>query len=179
MIEGILSVNECLKLHDLAGQVCFDIVEIGSYKGKSTGCIASATKLPVYAIDLWDLRHYDFEPSVRVKQRGFYLAQTYKAFLENMKPFKNVIPVKGDSREIGKVWNRSIGLLFIDGNHSFDFVKSDYEKFGKYVVSGSGRIAFHDIVIKGVERVIEEIVKPSGQWTDFELTDTLWTARKL
>ena len=71
-----------------------------------------------------------------------------KPFIANMRKYglTNVIPVKGDSREIGKVWNMPLGALFIDGDHRFDWVKSDYDLFGKFIVPG-GYLALHDIVI--------------------------------
>ncbi|MHA2339428.1 MAG: class I SAM-dependent methyltransferase [Candidatus Hodarchaeales archaeon] len=41
--------------------------------------------------------------------------------------------------------NRKIDVLFIDGDHSYEGVKKDFEIFSKYVKKG-GIIAFHDIV---------------------------------
>ena len=40
---------------------------------------------------------------------------------------------------------RPVDLLFIDGDHSYDGVRSDYEAYGRLVRPG-GLIAFHDIV---------------------------------
>jgi cephalosporin hydroxylase len=39
-----------------------------------------------------------------------------------------------------------LDFLFIDGDHSFEGVSSDYEMYGPYVRSDGGIIAFHDIV---------------------------------
>ena len=177
-IEGIMSNAECLKLNRLAELSESSILEIGAYKGKSTACIASGTKHDVYSLDLWDLRSADFKPSRKVTSRGYYLNKTYKQFLENISNFDNVVPVKGDSKEIGKIWRIDLGMLFIDGDHTFDGFLSDYSLFAPYLISG-GFLAVHDYVIEPVAKVIEEIIKPSGLWDSFELTDSLWTARKI
>lgn len=39
-----------------------------------------------------------------------------------------------------------IDVLFIDGDHSYDGTKDDFQRYSKYVSSPKGIIAFHDIV---------------------------------
>jgi len=178
MIDSALTEKECAKLGELSKACQGAIVEIGSYKGRSTIAMAKVSMdKTVYAIDLWDMRYYDFSPSPKVAERGFYLAKTFKEFMYNMQVAgtTNVIPVKGDSHEIGKVWNIPIGLLFIDGDHSYKSVLMDYLLYSKHLIKG-GYIAFHDHVLEPIARVIHEKVKP--EFTDYELTDTLWTAKK-
>lgn len=179
-VPGIMFKAECLKLHMLARHSEDNILEIGAYKGRSTCCIASATKHNLYSMDLWDLRNADFKPSKKVISRGYFLTDTYKQFLNNVSLFslKNVISVKGDSKEIGKIWKISLGMLFIDGDHTYDGFLSDYSLFAKHVISG-GFLAVHDYVIKPVATVIEEVIKPSGLWESFELTDSLWSAKRI
>ncbi|MBI5210003.1 MAG: glycosyltransferase [Elusimicrobia bacterium] len=60
--------------------------------------------------------------------------------------------VRGDSRDEGilarvqeLLGGRKADLLFIDGDHSYDAVKSDFERYSPLVREG-GMIAFHDIV---------------------------------
>ncbi len=43
---------------------------------------------------------------------------------------------------------RKIDLLFIDGNHVYQFVKRDYEMYAPLVREGGGIIAFHDIMLE-------------------------------
>jgi predicted O-methyltransferase YrrM len=58
--------------------------------------------------------------------------------------------------------NRGLDLLFIDGDHSYEGVKKDFEMYSALVTSG-GIIAFHDIVpgpevnVGGVPRFWNEI----------------------
>lgn len=178
-IKGVLYDLECLKLQSIAKESEYPIVNIGTYCGKSTAFLASGTKQKVYAIDLWDLRAVDYKPTENDKRRGYHQRASYGAFVANMRKYglTNVIPVKGDSREISKVWNMPLGALFIDGDHRFDWVKSDYDLFGKFIVPG-GYLALHDIVIGHVQRLVDEVIAPSGLWTDIEIVETLWVARR-
>jgi len=69
------------------------------------------------------------------------------------------IEIIGDSKLVE--WDKSIDVLFIDGDHSYDYVKSDFERFSPYVREG-GLILMHDISIKsfGVCKYWEEISYP-------------------
>lgn len=48
--------------------------------------------------------------------------------------------------------NKKVDFLFIDGDHSYDGVKKDFEMYSPFVKEG-GIIAFHDIVIGSFESV--------------------------
>lgn len=178
-IIGVMHEAECLKLHELAKASKHPIVNIGTYQGLSTAHLASGTKQNVYAIDIWDKQPAGFTPSERYLLRGYHLKKTQDIFLKNMEKHNltNVIPVKGDSMAIGKTWDKPIGGLFIDGDHRYEFVLSDYRLFAKHVVD-DGWLAIHDYHIKDVRRVIDEIIIPSGLWTDFELIETLWVTKR-
>jgi predicted O-methyltransferase YrrM len=53
--------------------------------------------------------------------------------------------------------NKTIDFLFIDGDHSYKAVKSDFENYSKFVRKG-GIVAFHDInLIKDVKRFWNEV----------------------
>jgi len=173
-VEGILSSIEGAFLAQMAAQVEDTILEIGSYKGRSTCYLASATNNLVVALDLWDLRSEDFKPSRKVTQRGYYKLETFKVFKENVdrKGLTNILPVKGDSKEIGKIWNIPLGMLWIDGDHAYSGVLSDYQSFHRFVRPG-GFLAFHDFVIRDVQRVVEESVIPSGLWEDYKLVGSI------
>jgi predicted O-methyltransferase YrrM len=69
-----------------------------------------------------------------------------------MKRLKQTVhAVHGDSHEAemlhrlcGALDHRPIDLLFIDGDHTYDGVRSDYSMYSPLVRRG-GLIAFHDI----------------------------------
>lgn len=99
------------------------IVEIGSYKGKSTCYLASRATAHVYAIDAWDL------PGNINGRFGFNHA--FPEFREQvvlMGYSTKVTPIVGWGADIGHGWKGSeVGLLFVDGDHSEKAVREDVE----------------------------------------------------
>ena len=69
-------------------------------------------------------------------------------------------------------WAEPVDLLHIDGNHAYEAVRADYEKWSPLVTEG-GWIAFHDSQWRDVGRFIREI---AGDWRDPSVTQSLWTA---
>lgn len=71
-----------------------------------------------------------------------------------VKEFHNVIGDSTSQESKNKVNSiikeGELDFLFIDGGHTYDVVKSDYETYSKYVRKG-GIIAFHDVI--GLEEV--------------------------
>jgi predicted O-methyltransferase YrrM len=71
----------------------------------------------------------------------------------------------------GLLGGRTLDLLFIDGDHSYDGVKKDFEMYSPLVAKG-GTIAFHDIVpgaeetVGGVPRFWSEI-KQTRRFVEF------------
>jgi predicted O-methyltransferase YrrM len=138
-----------------------NIVEIGSYKGRSTCCLGfgcRGTKKRVFAIDRFDggpdLPQYN----------------SYDDFCANVKRCglsECIQPVVGSSSEIAKDWNEPIGFLFIDGSHLYEDVVRDFENFFPHVVSG-GLIAFHDVhedhpgVLKAWHEIIKQRLANTG-----------------
>lgn len=149
------------------------IVEIGSYKGRSTCCLAlgskSAHREQVYAVD-----HFTGSPE---HQRGaasesaaiVETGTTFHLFQENIKKLgldDYVIPLKASSVEAAAGWARPIRLLFIDGDHSYEASRLDFETWAPHVVVG-GVIAFHDINhFEGVTRFYKELLRTSTAYRE-------------
>lgn len=116
-----------------------NIVEIGSFKGRSTCALASGcrgTQKRVFAID-----PFDGGPNWRRDEKAFF-----DEFTDNVKRCgvsEYVEPVVALSTEAGRSWTRPISLLFIDGSHEYEAVKTDFEIFFPHVSPG-GIVAFHD-----------------------------------
>lgn len=137
---------------------CVSIVEIGSYCGKSTTAIGLALK----ALGEKNLKLYAIDPHT-----GYELAQvpdTYEVLKEdlnhnNLEEYVQIIKAK--STEVK--WHKPIALLFIDGLHDYESVKSDFEHFHKFVVP-EGLIAFHDYAsyYPEVKKFVNEILQNSG-----------------
>ncbi len=116
------------------------IVEIGSFKGRSTCCLAygcRGTNKHVFAIDTFDGNSVDFP------HRGFF--QEFWRNIETRGLAAYVTPVLGRSADVVKTWKRPIRLLFIDGSHQYEDVLADFENFFPHVEPG-GVVAFHDVV---------------------------------
>jgi SAM-dependent methyltransferase len=116
------------------------IVEIGSFKGRSTACLALGcleTSKRVYAIDTFNGNDVDFEA------RNYF--DQFQFNLERLRLSAYVYPLVGWSTEIGKQWTEPIDLLFIDGSHQYDDVLADFESFYPHLKPG-GIVAFHDVV---------------------------------
>jgi predicted O-methyltransferase YrrM len=125
--EGMTSFEEAKLLYTLAREIrnsC--IVEVGSYRGRSTVALGRGSldgnKVPVYAIEpheeLTGVLGGKFGPP----DRGAF----YKAMLDTS-CYHVVRLVNLSSEIVCSNWNKKIGLLWIDGDHTYKGVKRDFE----------------------------------------------------
>lgn len=112
-----------------------NICEIGSYKGGSLFLISQAAGKGAKLISI-DV-NYPMERQILNKQL--------------VKPKQHVVTIKGDTRmnktflKVKRTFNEEpLDLLFIDGDHSIEGVKDDFEQYSQLVRKG-GVIVFHDI----------------------------------
>lgn len=141
-IEGLL-VSPCQErwLFKKAKSLRKDaiIVEIGSFKGRSTCCLALGcknTNKHVFAIDTFNGNNVDFD------KRDFF-----KEFWFNIQKCDvsaYVTPIRKYSTEVANTWNKNIDMLFIDGSHQYEDVIADFSGFFPCVVAG-GIVAVHDV----------------------------------
>ncbi len=116
-----------------------NIVEIGSFKGRSTCCLAfgcRGTKKHIFAVDSFNGNDWDFA------ERDFF--KEFQHNIERCGVGGTVEPVVGLSREVSKGWNTPIQMLFVDGSHRYEDVLADFEGFFPHVTDG-GLVAFHDV----------------------------------
>jgi cephalosporin hydroxylase len=160
-------------LKELAKQVKSGVIlEIGSKHGNSARAMALFAKVPVYAIDMWDLTFLgDDRPKIHLHDDKLF---------RRMTAGMNVIPVKGLSAEIAKVWSFPIGLLFIDGDHRYDGCMADYNGFAKHIIPG-GYLIFHDYEpgFPDVVRAVNEI-RQLEYWVDWRTGgfSIIWARRR-
>lgn len=183
---GTMPEVEGRALTRLASQSYGNILEIGAYMGKSTSylSIGAGDKI-IYTIDLWNFREIGYETKIKkggkAELRQWHASETYQKFLKNIEILgtSNVIPIKGISQEIAKIWNIPLGMVFIDGAHDYKSVRLDYEGFTKHLSPG-GILAMHDYVLKDVRRFIDSVVIPSGLWHNIEIINqNLFTATRM
>ena len=132
-VPGWLTDEEAETLYRL-GKGCRGtgvIVEIGSWKGRSTICLALGSKagnaVRVYAID----PHADY-------RFGEFKTNIERAGIEDL-----VTPIASLSQPAADNFEEPVELLWIDGSHEYELVKEDFEKWVPKVVEG-GTVAMHD-----------------------------------
>jgi MMP 1-O-methyltransferase len=155
-VPGWLTDEEGEALYDLA-RACTGkgvIVEIGSWKGKSTICLGLGSRagasLPVYAVDPHaDYRFGDFRTNVE------------RAGIADL-----VRPIASLSQPAADQFEEPIELLFVDGSHEFELVLEDFEKWVPKVVE-DGWVAFHDTTwTAGPRKVVGEAIYRSRRFKD-------------
>ena len=174
-IEGFLLDIQAFALMILAneGPGCGAIVEIGSFKGRSTCCLAlgtmSAHREKVYAVDHF-LGSPEHQPGERCESVDLVKSgTTFPAFQENIRKAgvdSYVEPIQLTSAEAAKQWRGPIRLLFIDGDHSYAASKLDFESWSPFVIEG-GIVAFHDIGgPAGVTDFYRELVSSTREYRE-------------
>lgn len=151
------------------------IVEIGSYKGGSTICLAKGAKNKVYTID------YHFRPKKTKIGPELFPKNSLPYFNENIKKFgvkDKIIPLVKTSEQAAMKWHRPINLLWIDGNHGYEAVKKDFLLWEKYLVLG-GIIALHDAYLEGPARVIQDYIINSKKFKKIKTVDSIFLAKKI
>ena len=143
LTDGMISLEEGLVLYALAGQVqsgC--IVEVGSYRGRSTVFLGRGSlaghNAPVYAVD-------PHKPFIGVLG-GVFGPKDRTEFYKTMlitECSEIVSLINMSSEMIVPKWSEPVGLLWIDGDHSYEGVKRDFECWLPHVAEGAC-IAFDD-----------------------------------
>jgi len=144
------------------------IAELGSYKGTSSLSFMQAVKdshlnTNMYFVDSWEGE----------EQTGFYEDDVYTIFTSlTNKYFKdlNVHALKMYFDDALKQFkDKSIDVLHIDGLHTYEAVKHDYDTWAPKV-KYTGVILFHDVKVQnfGVKDLWAEIKKANPNATFFE-----------
>lgn len=167
-ITSHLTIEERITLVGLAeGRrvVC----EIGSYVGASACCFGLAMSRngagEVLCVDTWN------NEGMSEGSRD-----TFAEFSKNTRPYAPfIVPIRGFSTEvIEQVASQAkrLDVLFIDGDHSYEGVKADWETYRPLLGPGS-IVVFHDSGwAEGVQRVIEEDAMP--HMGSFERLPNMW-----
>ena len=125
-----------------------EVLEIGSYCGRSTICIAQGATL-VHAVDTFDGR--GTPASGRNVQSAFH---------DNVSRYGcsgRVVTHVGTSRDKVPLIGRKVDVAFIDGSHDYASVMED-ANLALDVLKPDGVLLFHDHHEEGVERAVAELV---------------------
>lgn len=165
-IDGMISLEEGKLLFNLAQAVNNNqnncIVEIGSYRGRSTTALAlgsiNGNKVPIFAVD----PHENFTGILG----GEFGGKDRGIFFQNMLDtscFEIVRLINSSSEIITPGWKKEVSLLWIDGDHSYEGVKRDYECWKPFLTEES-IIVFDDSLDRsiGPVKLIEDLVTNEG-----------------
>lgn len=136
------------------------IVEIGSWKGKSTIFLSYGSRegcgAKVHAID----PHTGSPEHSTLFGGKVWTFEEFQRNIENAGVRDMVVPHVNYSTAVARTFNERVEFIFIDGLHEYDGVRDDLESWYPKVVNG-GTIAFHDSTCwPGVYRlVIERVFK--------------------
>lgn len=172
-LDGLISAEVGRGLYELAGEVPRNqaIVELGSFKGKSTCYLAAGARAGcgahVHAVDAWNLpgniggRHQYDLPA----RRGEFDAQLSSAGLSDQ-----ITTHRAFSQEAARAWHGPlVGLLYIDASHEYADVRDDFAAWSVHIPVG-GCVAFDDydtLRNPGVRRFVDEL-RGNPSWTGWE-----------
>lgn len=161
-IEGWMSVAELQWLAKTAADKKI-IVEIGSWKGRSTKALTTCPGI-IYAVDHWMGSAGDatYPEAQKIGQSAMF--DIFRANLSEEIASGKVVPVMADSEEaLGKVLailgSEKADMVFIDADHKYDSIRKDIQLW-RQILSDTGVLCGHDYQqgAPGVKRAVHELV---------------------
>lgn len=155
--EGMLPLEVAELLYRLARELTDGvIVEVGSYRGRSTVALAlgAGNDVPVYAIEPHEpftgMLGGEFGPADR--------AAFYRAMLRTGM-YQRVRLVNLPSRTAARGWELPVGLLWIDGDHRYEAVRADFDAWSRHLTE-TATVVFDDATDPeiGPHRLIGELL---------------------
>jgi predicted O-methyltransferase YrrM len=155
-VKGFLDPIEGEQLYDRALVACElgPCLEIGSYCGKSTVYLGQACKQQgrtLFAVDHHrGSEEHQFGEEYHdpdIFDAGLQAIDTFKLFRDTLKRADLdaiVVPLVTSSVVAARDWQTPLGMVFIDGGHSFEAAQADYGSWAPHLMSG-GILAIHDL----------------------------------
>jgi predicted O-methyltransferase YrrM len=128
-------------------------VELGVDYGFSLFTLAKNNPGEVYGIDLFSGDEHSGSKDAEAQ---------YNAVLGFKEKFgaTNVTIIRDDFNSVARAWDKQIDILHIDGLHTYEAVKQDFETWCSFM-SPTGIILMHDVVAwPGVHKYFSEITLP-------------------
>lgn len=138
-------------------------LELGTWLGKSTCFMAELIKesgrnIKFFAVDNFTGASDAKNQLEDVQNAG---GSIYYKFLENMRNagvLDFVIPINADSTDAAKLFDdQSIDFVFIDANHTYEFVTKDLQTWYPKVKVG-GFIGGHDFWMEAVKKAVTDFL---------------------
>lgn|SRR3990167_3222862 len=157
-IDGWMSQAELEWLADHASRADV-VIEVGSYKGRSTRALGDSCRGKVYAVDPWgrylkdDGTMYHLNPDL----------ETFKRNVQDLIDAGRVVPVRGLVKDVLDLLEPA-DLVFLDGDHRYENVLRELGMFGK-LLKPKGVLSGHDYghpSWPGVKQAVDEVFGPEG-----------------
>jgi hypothetical protein len=165
-VAGFLSKREVefLALAAACPTAPGEILEIGSYRGRSAIALAKAAALS----DWRRVAVVDPLPNVHPMIPGADGRLSALALLEanlTAAGVRDQVTIhQMYSHELAPSWNAPLRLLWIDGDHTYDGAKTDFDLYSPFLNEGA-IVAFHDILnVCDCKRVFQEDVLDSPRF---------------
>lgn len=176
-IKGWLSRDAAVLLYRLASEVregC--IVEVGSYRGRSTAVLARGSEkghgVPVYAVE-------PHEPFVGPRG-GEFGPEDRAAFFRNMVrtgAYRTVRLLNTSSEVVARGWREPVALLWIDGDHSYEGVRRDFDAWEPHLLPGCDLVLDDtDDPELGPQQLVDELT--GAGWTEVVRVDRVAHLRR-
>jgi predicted O-methyltransferase YrrM len=152
------------------------VVEIGSWKGKSTVWLASGVRPSggtlVFAIDPHEQSLED--PS----------ATTFDELKQNLARSgvsHVVVPIVDASHNVARTFEQTPGVVFVDGSHLYDNVRTDLDDWFPKLVDG-GILALHDVLNEqwsGPRQALRRLLWHSTEIAAVQFVDSIAWMKKV
>lgn len=170
-LEGLLEEREGICLYLLARRAATigNVVEIGAYKGRSTWYLARALE-----DEASPYRVVSIDPHLSGS------AEHYRQTIERTGIASRVDARTAFSYDLVEDFDESIGLLWIDGDHSYEAVRADFEQWFPLLAEG-GFVALHDTVGQrvGPTRVVRRMLTRRDDIAEVGVMGMITFARKV
>lgn len=167
--EGMINLPEAVMLYEMA-KACTDgcIVEVGSYRGRSAVALGRGSldghKAPIYAIEPHEAFTGDLGGTFGPPDRAAFYAAMLATSCYHVVRLVNL-----SSEIVTPGWQQKVGVLFLDGDHSYAGVKRDFDCWQPHLTP-SAFIAFDDSTNPeiGPHQLVAELLQ-SGQYEQVNL----------
>jgi predicted O-methyltransferase YrrM len=159
-ISGWMNDSELSVLRYLASK-SDSVVEVGSWKGRSTKELLESCRGLVYAVDVWT----GGDSMLTIPAQ---LQAVYSEFLANVGHYENLKVLKGLSVDMAQNFNGNrVDMVFIDAGHSYEDCKAD---IAAWLPKCKKIIAGHDYCdqFPGVVQAVNE------RFPKVNVVDSIW-----
>lgn len=157
-IQGWMSWEELTHLAERAKEASC-IVELGSWKGRSTKAMAMQTKGKLYAVDSWRGSTNGDATGVESEAKGRDVIKS--EFYDNVAtPHTNVVVTDCEHAFAASALKHLAGEVdycFIDGDHAYEHIRRDIVNCLDLMAPG-GLLSGHDFNEAGVEKAVRELL---------------------